>query len=217
MAGSMKSVEEVAGRDEGASQDGRRRAPQGKRYANTNAWGTRQLVTMALMCAIGVVLSFIEFPLLPGVTWLKCDASSMPAMVCGFAFGPAAGFAVGVVEAILHGLLMADFSGALMNILVVSGLVLPSAWIYKRMHTWTGAVIGLAASCVAAVLMAILGNLLVTPLYLGVPLEAVVDMIIPILVPFNILKALINAVLTLVVYKSVSNLITPKKDQVVGR
>ena len=55
---------------------------------NTNAWSTKQLVTMALMCAIGVLLSFIEFPLLPGVTWLKFDASNMPAMVSGFAFGP---------------------------------------------------------------------------------------------------------------------------------
>lgn len=54
---------------------------------NTNAWSTKQLVTMALMCAIGVLLSFIEFPLLPGVTWLKFDASNMPAMVSGFAFG----------------------------------------------------------------------------------------------------------------------------------
>ena len=46
-------------------------------------WSTRQLVTMALMCAIGTLLSFIEFPLLPGVTWLKFDASNMPAMVAG--------------------------------------------------------------------------------------------------------------------------------------
>lgn len=60
---------------------------------NTNAWSTKQLVTMALMCAIGVLLSFIEFPLLPGVTWLKFDASNMPAMVSGFAFGPGAGVA----------------------------------------------------------------------------------------------------------------------------
>lgn len=80
---------------------------------NTNAWSTKQLVTMALMCAIGVLLSFIEFPLLPGVTWLKFDASNMPAMVSGFAFGPGAGVAVGILTAIIHGLLMADFTGHL--------------------------------------------------------------------------------------------------------
>ena len=164
MAGSMKSASEVQNTTDVAAKE--------FQFTNTNHWDTRQLVTMALMCAIGVLLSFIEFPLLPGVTWLKYDASAMPAMVCGFAYGPGAGLAVGVVGAILHGILMADFSGALMNILVVAGLVVPAAIVYKRMHTLKGAIIGLVISVIAATLMAILGNLVVTPIYLGVPLEA---------------------------------------------
>ena len=184
---------------------------------NTNIWSTRQLVTMALMCAIGALLSFIEFPLLPGVTWLKFDASNMPAMVAGFAYGPAGGIAVGIITAIIHGLLMADFTGALMNILVVVCFVLPAALIYKKMHTFTGAIIGLVFSIIAGVIGAIIGNLLLTPSWLGVPFDAVVALIIPVLIPFNIIKGLINAVLTLIIYKSISNIITPKKNQVKGR
>lgn len=184
---------------------------------NTNIWSTRQLVTMALMCAIGALLSFIEFPLLPGVTWLKFDASNMPAMVAGFAYGPAGGIAVGIITAIIHGLLMADFTGALMNILVVVCFVLPAALIYKKIHTFTGAIIGLVFSIIAGVIGAIIGNLLLTPSWLGVPFDAVVALIIPVLIPFNIIKGLINAVLTLIIYKSISNIITPKKNQVKGR
>ena len=184
---------------------------------NTNKWDTRQLATMAVMCAIGVLLSFVEFPLLPGVTWLKYDASAMPAMVCGFAFGPAAGLAVGIVGAVIHGILMADFSGAIMNILVVTGFILPAALVYRRSRTFKSGVVGLVLSAVAATVMAILGNLVITPMWLGVPLDAVVAMILPILTPFNLEKAGINAVLTLIVYKSISNLITPKKKQVKGR
>lgn len=186
-------------------------------FTNTNKWDTRQLVPMALMCAIGVLLSFVEFPLLPGVTWLKYDASAMPAMVCGFAFGPAAGLAVGIVGAVIHGILMADFSGAIMNILVVTGFILPAALVYRRSRTFKSGVVGLVLSAVAATVMAILGNLVITPMWLGVPLDAVVAMILPILTPFNLEKAGINAVLTLIVYKSISNLITPKKKQVKGR
>ena len=186
-------------------------------FTNTNKWDTRQLVTMALMCAIGVLLSFVEFPLLPGVTWLKYDASAMPAMVCGFAFGPAAGLAVGVVGAVIHGILMADFSGAVMNILVVAGFILPAALVYRRKRTFKSGVVGLVLSAITATVMAILGNLVITPMWLGVPLDAVVAMILPILTPFNLIKAGINAVLTLIVYKSISNLITPKKKQVKGR
>ena len=158
---------------------------------NTNAWSTKQLVTMALMCAIGVLLSFIEFPLLPGVTWLKFDASNMPAMVSGFAFGPGAG--------------------------VVTCFVLPAAIIYKKKRTYPAAIGGLVLSIIAAMAGAVVGNLIVTPMWLGVPFEAVTAMIIPILIPFNLLKGLLNAVLTLVIYKSISNLITPKKDQTKGR
>lgn len=186
-------------------------------FTNANKWDTRQLVTMALMCAIGVLLSFVEFPLLPGVTWLKYDASAMPAMVCGFAFGPAAGLAVGVVGAVIHGILMADFSGAVMNILVVAGFILPAALVYRRSRTFKSGVVGLVLSAITATVMAILGNLVITPMWLGVPLDAVVAMILPILTPFNLIKAGINAVLTLIVYKSISNLITPKKKQVKGR
>lgn len=186
-------------------------------FTNTNKWDTRQLVAMALMCAIGVLLSFVEFPLLPGVTWLKYDASAMPAMVCGFAFGPAAGLAVGVVGAVIHGILMADFSGAVMNILVVAGFILPAALVYRRSRTFKSGVVGLVLSAITATVMAILGNLVITPMWLGVPLDAVVAMILPILTPFNLIKAGINAVLTLIVYKSISNLITPKKKQVKGR
>ena len=186
-------------------------------FTNTNKWDTRQLVTMALMCAIGVLLSFIEFPLIPGVTWLKYDASAMPAMVCGFAFGAGGGLAVGIAGAIIHGILMADFSGAVMNILVVIGFVVPASLVYQHGRTLPRAIIGLIASVVCAVIMAIVGNLVITPAYLGVPMDAVIAMILPILVPFNLAKGIINAVLTLAVYKSISNLITPRKQQVKGR
>ncbi|WP_251197634.1 ECF transporter S component [Anaerotardibacter muris] len=184
---------------------------------NTNIWSTRQLVTMALMVAIGVILSFIEFPLLPGVTWLKFDASNMPAMVAGFAYGPGGGIAVGVLTAILHGLLMADFSGAVMNIIVVVFYVLPAALIYKYKHTFVGAIIALVVGTIFAVAGSIVGNLIITPGWLGVPVDAVIAMIWPVLVPFNLIKGIINSVLTLIIYKSISNLITPKKDQKKGR
>lgn len=189
----------------------------GYQFTNTNKWETRQLVTMALLCAIGVLLSFIEFPLLPGVTWLKYDASAMPAMVCGFAYGPAAGLSVGIIGAVIHGIMLGDFSGAVMNIIVVIGYILPAALVYKKVHNFKGAIVGLVISSVCATLAAILGNLIITPAWLGVPMDAVIAMIIPILTPFNLLKALLNSVLTLIVYKSISSLITPKKKQIKGK
>ena len=185
--------------------------------ANTNVWSTRQLVTMALMCAIGVLLSFVEIPLFPPAPFLKYDPSLVPAMVCGFAYGPVAGLAVGAIGAIIHGILFADLTGCIMNILVVVGFVLPAALVYARKRTFKFAVLGLCVGIAGGLIAAIAGNLILTPAYMGVPLQAVIDMLIPILIPFNLIKAVANFALTLVTYKAISNLITPKKDQVKGR
>ena len=194
-----------------------RTAPAALPITNTNRWDTRQLVVLSLMCAIGVLLSFIEFPLLPGIAWLKYDASIMPAMVSGFAFGPVAGITVGVIGALIHGILVGDYVGALMNIIVVFFYVAPASLIYKRLHTWKGAILALVVGCLTSTLGAVLANLAITPTYLGAPLDVVVGMVIPVLIPFNLIKAGLNSVLTLIVYKSISNLITPKKKQVKGR
>ena len=42
-------------------------------------------------------------------------------------------------------------------------------------------------------------------------------LIVPAILPFNIIKGIVIAALTGIVYKSISNLITPAKDQVKGR
>jgi riboflavin transporter FmnP len=192
-------------------------SPDTMRFTNTNRWDTKQLVTMALMCAIGILLSFIEFPLIPGVSFLKYDASCMPAMVVGFAFGGGAGVIVGVVGAIIHGIMMGDFVGAIMNIIVVLAMVLPSAAVYRKGRTFKNAVIGLTIAVVVATIAAVVANLVIDPVLYGMPFDTVVAMVIPALLPFNIVKAIINSALTVIIYKSISNLITPKKKQVRGR
>ena len=71
--------------------------------AAENRWSTRQLVTMALLCAIAILLSFVEFPIFPAAPYLKYDASFVAVMVAGFAYGPASGVAVGTCVMIVAG------------------------------------------------------------------------------------------------------------------
>ena len=48
--------------------------------------------------------------------------------------------------------------------------------------------------------MAVVANMVVTPAYTGVPLETVLGMILPIIIPFNLLKFTINSVVAGIVY-----------------
>lgn len=187
------------------------------RFNNSNRWNTRQLVTMALMCAIASLFSFVQIPLIPGVSFLTYDPSLMPAMVCGFAFGPGAGIAVGSIAAVIHGLILGEWVGSLMNIFATAFFVLPAALLYRRMHTLKGAIAGLVISVITATAGAILVNLTIGVWFYYGSADVIIPLILPALLPFNLVKTILNALLTLVVYKAVSNLITPKKDRVKGR
>ena len=184
---------------------------------NTNRWSTKQLVTMALMCAIAILLSFIEFPLFPAASFLKLDISFVPSAVMGFAYGTGPGVLVGVACAVVHGIITGNWVGCLMNIIACSAFVIPAAVIYKRNHTFKGAMIGLVVSIVCLVVAACIANLIIDPLFYGMPFDVVAGLIVPAILPFNIIKGIVISVLTGIVYKSISNLITPTKEQVKGR
>ena len=186
-------------------------------FSNTNAWDTRQLVTMALMCAIAALLSFVQLPLIPGVTFLTYDPSLMPAMVCGFAFGPGAGIAVGAIAAVIHGLILGEWVGSLMNIVATLCFVWPAAAIYRRKRTFKSGIIGLLVGVLAATAGAVVSNLTIGVAFWYGSVDVILPMLLPAILPFNLVKGIVNAILTLIVYKAVSNLFTPKKSQVKGR
>ncbi|MBQ3328490.1 MAG: ECF transporter S component [Eggerthellaceae bacterium] len=184
---------------------------------NTNRWSTKQLVTMALMCAIAILLSFIEFPIFPAASFLKLDISFVPSAVMGFAYGSGPGVLVGVACAVAHGAITGNWVGCLMNIIACCAFVIPASIIYKRNRTFKGAMIGLVVSIVCLVVAAIIANLAIDPTFYGIPFDVVAGLIVPAILPFNIIKGVVISVLTAIVYKSISNLITPTKDQVKGR
>ena len=190
---------------------------QNQAAQNTNRWSTKQLVTMALMCAIAILLSVVEFPIIPAASFLKLDIALVPAAVVGFAFGAGPGALVGIVSAVAHGAITGNWVGCLMNVIVALAYVIPAAVIYKRNRTFKGAVIGLVVSTVCLVAGAIVANLVVDPVFYGMPFDVVAGLVVPAILPFNIIKGVVVSVLTALVYKSVSNLITPAKDQVKGR
>ena len=184
---------------------------------NANRWSTKQLVTMALMCAIAILLSFVEFPIIPAASFLKLDISFVPSAVMGFAYGTGPGVLVGIACAVVHGIITGNWVGCLMNIIACSAFVIPAAAVYKRNHTFKGAMIGLVVAIVCLVVAACIANLIVDPLFYGMPFDVVAGLIVPAILPFNIIKGIVISVLTGIVYKSISNLITPTKDQVKGR
>lgn len=85
------------------------------------------------------------------------------------------------------------------------------------MHTYKGAVIGLVLGVIAATALSMVANLTIGVWFWYGSADVILPLMLPAVLPFNLIKTVLNSVLTLAVYKAVSNLITPKKDQVKGR
>lgn len=168
-------------------------------------WSTRRIATTALFCAVSAIATlFLEFPILPGVTFLKYDPSAIIALVAGFAFGPGTGVVVSVLPYLVHLATQSGIYGAIMAIIATLALVLPASIIYQRNTTLKGAIIALAVGAVIDLVACIGANMVVTPIYLGTPVADVAAMIVPTLLPFNLIKIAINCVVTVLVYKPIS-------------
>ncbi|WP_407452832.1 ECF transporter S component [Bifidobacterium pullorum] len=173
--------------------------------ADSGRWSTRRIAVYALFVALSMAVSFIEFPLIPGVPWLKYDPSGIVCLVAGFAYGPAAAVLVSVLGFVPH--VFADPWGSLMAIAVALAMSVPAALVYRRLRTRRGALIGIIAGAVVALVVAIIGNLLVTPIYADMTVEQVAAMIVPALLPFNMAKLAVHGVVTFLIYKPISNLL----------
>lgn len=173
--------------------------------ADSGRWSTKRIAMYALFVALSMAVSFVEFPIVPGVEWLKYDPSGIVSLVAGFAYGPAAAVIVSVLGFLPH--LFTNPWGTLMAVLVALALSVPAALIYRRNKTRKGAVIGIIVGAIAALAMAIVGNIIVTPFYAHMTTAQVVALIVPALLPFNALKFTIHGVVTFLIYKPISNLL----------
>ncbi len=173
---------------------------------------TRTLTTLGMLAALALVLvSIIHFPIIPAAPFLEYDPADIPIFVGAFLFGPAAGFALTVIVSVIQGLTVSAASGGVigifMHIFATGTYVLLAGTIYKKNRTRKGAVLAMAAGSLAMTAVMCLWNLIFTPLFLGRELGEVAAMLIPAIIPFNLIKAGINSIVTYLVYKPVGDVI----------
>lgn len=171
---------------------------------------TRKLTTMAMLTGLSVILvAVIHFPLFPTAPFLEYDPADIPIFIGTFLLGPAAGLALTFAVSVIQGMTVSAQSGVigmLMHFLATGSFVLLAGTIYRRWRTRKGALVALACGVVSMTAVMALCNLIFTPLFMGAPIEAVVSMLLPVIIPFNLLKAGMNAAITYFVYKPIGSL-----------
>ncbi len=170
---------------------------------------TLKISVMAMLTGLSLVLvALISFPIFPAAPFLKYDPADIPILICTFIFGPWAGLVVTFIVSLIQSLILGDFPyGFLMHFLATGIMVLVSGLIYRRKKTTKNSIVSVVFGIIAWVLAMIVANLVITPYYMGAPIQAVAAMIIPIIIPFNLIKSVINCTITLLLFKRLQSLL----------
>lgn len=172
----------------------------------------RKLTALGMLGAISLILvATVHFPIIPAAPFLEYDPADVPILIGTFAFGPVAGFLLTVVVSLIQGMTVSAASGGpigiIMHIFATGSCVLIAGNIYRRNKTRKTAAIALFVGALVMTGAMVLMNLILTPIFLGTSMEEVIPMLLPAIVPFNLIKAGLNCIITFVLYKSISHLL----------
>ena len=198
------------------------------------AAGARYIAYVAMFSAIGGVLMLLEIPLFFAPSFYKMDLSELPVLLCSFYLGPVAGATAEFLKVFIKLLIKGTstaFVGDYANFVVGCAFVLPASAIYHIHKTKRNAITAMA---VGTLVMSVFGSAF-NALYLipkfaqlfGMPIDVIVGMgtkinsliisvptlVLYAVVPFNLLKGIIDSTLTYFLYKRLETVFFKGSDK----
>ena len=183
---------------------------------------------IAVLGAIGAILMLFDFPIPIAPSFYKLDLSDLPCLIGSFALGPIAGILIQLVKIIIKLLLKPTstaFVGEIAAFIISSSFCVSAALIYQKDKSQKNAIKALIISVIIMAIVASITNyFFIIPAYVklyNISLDLIISMgnaIFPIVndklsfvlccvLPFNLIKGAITAVLTFLLYKRISVLI----------
>ena len=171
-------------------------------------FSAKKLAVMAVLVAISAVLVYlVHFPLFPAAAFLEYDPADIPILIGAFLYGPVAGLILTAAASVIQAFTVSAQNhvyGLIMHVIATGTLTTVSSLIYRRRKTRRMAVIGLLCGTAAMGLIMLPANHFITSAFMGVPKNVVDAMLLPVILPFNLIKAGVNSALTFLLYKAVS-------------
>ena len=170
----------------------------------------KAIVLVAMFSALAFVTTVVcsYIPRVAG--FLSLEFKDAVIVLCSLILGPMSGLLIAILVPVFESFTISTtmWYGLVMNILSSATFVLVTGTIYKYKRTFYGAIVGLLAGVFSVTAVMLLANLVITPLYLGIDAGDILRNYIPtILLPFNLIKALMNAAIVLIFYKPLSNIL----------
>ena len=165
--------------------------------------------------SIFAAIAYLSMFLTPfRVDFLTFDIKDAVMTIGALYLGPLAGLAMSAVTSLLEMFTISQtgIDGMIMNFVGSATYTVVAALIYTYRKSLKNAVLGLVAATLSMTAVMLAANLIITPGFKGVPVEAVIAMIPTLLLPFNLLKGILNAALVMLLYKPVVAFMKKRED-----
>lgn len=181
-----------------------------------NRHGIFRLVAIAAFISVAYISSLI-LPI--KVQFLTLDIKDAFITIGALYFGPLSGIIIALVVSLLEFFFGSDTGvyGLIMNFIGSAAFAAVASLIYTRKKNLMNAVTALLCACICMTVVMLAANLIITPLFMasrGMDRQAIEKMIVPLLLPFNLFKGLLNAAIVMLIYKPLS--IALKKTRLLG-
>ena len=165
----------------------------------------KTITSLAMLTAMAYVVMLLSKALPQVSNFLQMDLKDTVICIGGFVFGPLAAAIISIVVAVVEMFTYSDTGiiGCIMNVLATVSFCCTASFVYKKIHTRKGAIIGLTVGVVVLTVVMLLWNYLITPIYMKIPRDVVVSMLPTVFLPFNLVKGGLNMAVILLLYKPV--------------
>ncbi|MBR3968090.1 MAG: ECF transporter S component [Clostridia bacterium] len=163
----------------------------------------KKLSVTAMLCAMAYICMFVfKFK----VGFLTFDFKDAILTVIAFLYGPVYAVVSSCLVAFIEFLSVSDTGvyGLIMNALSSAVFTASCGIIYKYRRTLTGAIFGSFTAVLSMTAVMLVANIFITPFYMGVARSQVAAMIPSLLLPFNLIKGVVNAAITMIIYKPIT-------------
>lgn len=164
----------------------------------------KKMTVVAMLCALAFLVSLV-FPF--KVSFLTFDLKDAIIAISALMYGPLAGLVCSIIVPFIEFITTSETGvyGFIMNFLSSASLSVTAGIVYKYRRSFSGAILAMVSAVFAVVGVMLLANLFITPYYMGVERSMVVDLIPSLLLPFNLIKSVVNASLTMLIYKPMTS------------
>ncbi|WP_419880363.1 ECF transporter S component [Peribacillus sp. B-H-3] len=161
-----------------------------------------KLVFLGMAGALSFVLMWLGFPIIPAAPYLKFEPSDIPLMIATIVYGPVAGLMALTVKNLIFFITNgSSIFGIFMNFCASATFLLVMSFVNKKINI---VVSGVAGSIAMALIMIPL-NMMIVPIEFGTPFKEVQSLLLPVYIPFNLIKGVLNTVFFVILWSVLKN------------